>query len=147
MVDAYSVKPVDLVAGLLRALQEREIDRVLRDAAGFRMGPFELFDLTGLDVSHPVMESIYRQYYDEPRYRPTVITAEAVPTVLGGKRMGGLSVRGACDALHGGKQGHRRKLRSVCPGNLCDKAQQQRDIAGTREAVVAVLDQRHLHIA
>ncbi|WP_239520084.1 3-hydroxyacyl-CoA dehydrogenase family protein, partial [Stenotrophomonas maltophilia] len=39
-----------------------EIDRVLRECAGFRMGPFELLDLTGLDVSHPVMESIYQQY-------------------------------------------------------------------------------------
>src|SRR6266702_4619661 len=45
------------------------VDRILRDCAGFRMGPFELFDLTGLDVSHPVMESIYRQYYEEPRFR------------------------------------------------------------------------------
>ena len=39
-----------------------EVDRILRDAAGFRLGPFEVFDLTGLDVSHPVMESIFRQY-------------------------------------------------------------------------------------
>ena len=46
------------------------IDRILKLAAGFRMGPFELFDLTGLDVSHPVMESIYHQYYEEPRFRP-----------------------------------------------------------------------------
>ena len=28
-------------------------------------------DLTGLDVSHPVMESIYQQYYEEPRFRPS----------------------------------------------------------------------------
>jgi 3-hydroxybutyryl-CoA dehydrogenase len=33
-------------------------------------------DLTALDVSHPVMESIYHQYYEEPRYRPSVITAQ-----------------------------------------------------------------------
>ena len=38
------------------------IDRILKDQAGFRLGPFELMDLTALDVSHPVMESIYRQY-------------------------------------------------------------------------------------
>ena len=38
------------------------IDAILREAAGFRLGPFELLDLTGLDVSHPVMESIYHQY-------------------------------------------------------------------------------------
>ncbi|MCO6056008.1 3-hydroxyacyl-CoA dehydrogenase [Pseudomonas sp. MOB-449] len=46
------------------------IDSVLRDGAGFPMGPFELLDLIGLDVSLPVMESVYRQYYEEPRYRP-----------------------------------------------------------------------------
>jgi 3-hydroxybutyryl-CoA dehydrogenase len=46
------------------------VDAVLRDSAGFRMGPFELFDLIGLDVSLPVMESVYRQFYEEPRYRP-----------------------------------------------------------------------------
>ncbi|MEO6623928.1 MAG: 3-hydroxyacyl-CoA dehydrogenase NAD-binding domain-containing protein, partial [Burkholderiaceae bacterium] len=49
-------------------------DRILRDQVGFKLGPFELMDLTGLDVSHPVMESIYRQYYDEPRYRPSALS-------------------------------------------------------------------------
>ena len=52
-----------------------DIDAIMREQAGFRMGPFELMDLTGLDVSHPVMESIYRQFFDEPRYRPSAITA------------------------------------------------------------------------
>jgi len=46
------------------------IDAVLRVGAGFAMGPFELLDLIGLDVSLPVMESVYRQFYQEPRYRP-----------------------------------------------------------------------------
>ncbi len=58
------------------------IDRVLREAAGFRLGPFELLDLTALDVSHPVMESIYRQYYEEPRFRPSVITAQRLTAGL-----------------------------------------------------------------
>ncbi len=52
-----------------------QIDVVMREQAGFRMGPFELLDLTALDVSHPVMEAIYRQFYDEPRFRPSPITA------------------------------------------------------------------------
>jgi 3-hydroxybutyryl-CoA dehydrogenase len=52
------------------------IDRILKDQVGFKLGPFELMDLTALDVSHPVMESVYRQYYEEPRYRPSVITAQ-----------------------------------------------------------------------
>jgi 3-hydroxybutyryl-CoA dehydrogenase len=65
-----------------------DIDNVLRDAAGFRMGPFELFDLTGLDVSHPVMESIYAQYYHEPRYRPSPITAQRVVAGMFGRKSG-----------------------------------------------------------
>jgi 3-hydroxybutyryl-CoA dehydrogenase len=65
-----------------------EIDRVLRDCAGFRMGPFELFDLTGLDVSHPVMESIYNQYYQEPRYRPSPLTAQRLVAGLLGRKSG-----------------------------------------------------------
>src|SRR5690606_27104916 len=52
-----------------------QLDAIMREQAGFRMGPFELLDLTGLDVSHPVMESIYGQFYDEPRFRPSPITA------------------------------------------------------------------------
>ena len=64
------------------------IDRILRDQAGFRLGPFELMDLTALDVSHPVMEAIYRQYYDEPRYRPSVITAQRLAGGVVGKKAG-----------------------------------------------------------
>lgn len=65
-----------------------DIDRILRDVAGFRLGPFELFDLTGLDVSHPVMESIYRQYYEEPRYRPSPVTGQRVNAGLFGRKSG-----------------------------------------------------------
>jgi 3-hydroxybutyryl-CoA dehydrogenase len=65
-----------------------QIDRVLREAAGFRMGPFELLDLTGLDVSHAVMESIYNQYYQEPRYRPSPIAALRVMAGLLGRKSG-----------------------------------------------------------
>lgn len=64
------------------------IDRILRDQVGFKLGPFELMDLTALDVSHPVMESIYQQYYDEPRYRPSVITAQRLAGGVVGKKVG-----------------------------------------------------------
>jgi 3-hydroxybutyryl-CoA dehydrogenase len=64
------------------------VDRILRDQVGFKLGPFELLDLTGLDVSHPVMESIYRQYYDEPRYRPSAITAQRLAGGLLGRKTG-----------------------------------------------------------
>ncbi|BCM07057.1 3-hydroxyacyl-CoA dehydrogenase [Ralstonia solanacearum] len=77
----------------LRVVQEgvaafADVDAVMREQAGFRMGPFELMDLTGLDVSHPVMESIYRQFYDEPRYRPSRITAVRLAGGLLGRKTG-----------------------------------------------------------
>jgi 3-hydroxybutyryl-CoA dehydrogenase len=52
------------------------------------MGPFELLDLTALDVSHPVMESIYDQYYQEPRYRPSPITRSRLAAGLLGRKTG-----------------------------------------------------------
>ena len=82
----------------LRALQEGvasfpEIDAIMREqvrfsGGGFRLGPFELLDLTGLDVSQPVMESIYRQFYDEPRFRPSVIGAQRAAAGLYGRKTG-----------------------------------------------------------
>jgi 3-hydroxybutyryl-CoA dehydrogenase len=64
------------------------IDRILRDQAGFKLGPFELMDLTGLDVSHPVMEAIYHQYYEEARYRPNVMTAQRLAGGVLGRKTG-----------------------------------------------------------
>ncbi len=77
----------------LRVVGERvadfaTIDRILKDQMGFKLGPFELMDLTALDVSHPVMESIYHQYFEEPRYRPSVITAQRLAGGVVGKKVG-----------------------------------------------------------
>jgi hypothetical protein len=41
------------------------------------MGTFELMDLTGLDVSGKVMQSIFDQFQHEPRYRPSSLTPHA----------------------------------------------------------------------
>ena len=64
------------------------IDRILRDQVGFKLGPFELMDLTALDVSHPVMESVYHQYFEEARYRPSVITAQRLAGGVLGRKTG-----------------------------------------------------------
>jgi 3-hydroxybutyryl-CoA dehydrogenase len=64
------------------------VDRILKDQVGFKLGPFELLDLTGLDVSHPVMESIYHQYFEEPRYRPSVIAAQRAAGGVVGRKSG-----------------------------------------------------------
>lgn len=65
-----------------------DVDRVMTDAAGFRMGPFTLLDLTGLDVSQTVIESIYHQYYEEPRYRPNYIGKQRQMAGLYGRKTG-----------------------------------------------------------
>ncbi len=77
----------------LRLLQEgvadcAQVDAIMTGQAGFRMGPFELMDLTGLDVSHPVMESIYRQFFDEPRFRPSPLTTVRLAGGLLGRKTG-----------------------------------------------------------
>jgi 3-hydroxybutyryl-CoA dehydrogenase len=65
-----------------------DVDRVMTETAGFRMGPFELFDLTGLDVSNRVMDEIYGQFYQEPRYRPSPIAGRRVAGGLFGRKSG-----------------------------------------------------------
>jgi len=63
-----------------------DVDRVMREVGGFRMGPFELMELTGLDVTQPASELIYNQFFQEPRYRPNLIMRERYEAgVLGRK--------------------------------------------------------------
>jgi 3-hydroxybutyryl-CoA dehydrogenase len=64
------------------------IDRILVDAAGFRIGPFGLMDLVGLDVAHAVMKSMYSQYFEEPKYRPSFIAEPRVAAGLLGRKTG-----------------------------------------------------------
>ena len=64
------------------------IDRILRDALGFRMGPFELLDLTGLDVSQQVMEQVYNQFYQDDRYRPSHLGAQRLAGRILGRKTG-----------------------------------------------------------
>ncbi len=83
---AYSTEAQRILAeGIATAEQ---IDRILRDGPGFRMGPFELFDLTGLDISHAVMESVYQQFYQDPRYTPSYQAAQRVAAGLLGRKTG-----------------------------------------------------------
>lgn len=65
-----------------------DIDRVLRDCAGFRMGPFALMDLVGLDVAQRVMDSLYRQYFHEPRFAAAPLVELRVAAGLLGRKTG-----------------------------------------------------------
>ena len=54
------------------------MDAIYRDCGGFRMGPFELMDLIGMDVNFSVTQSVFDSYYGDPRYRPSVLQEEMV---------------------------------------------------------------------
>ncbi len=77
----------------LRLLQERiadveTIDRICRMQGGFRMGPFELMDLVGVDVGFEISKSFFHQSFGEPRWRPSPIAARYVAAGLHGRKSG-----------------------------------------------------------
>ncbi|MFV3415840.1 3-hydroxyacyl-CoA dehydrogenase [Pseudomonas sp. NY15436] len=83
---AYSTEALQMLKEGIA--EPADIDRILREGLGFRMGPLELFDLTALDVSHPVIESIYNQFYQEPRYRPAALTRQMLEAGFVGRKAG-----------------------------------------------------------
>jgi 3-hydroxybutyryl-CoA dehydrogenase len=64
------------------------IDQIMREAGGFRMGPLELLDLIGLDVSMAVTRSIYDSFFQDPRYRPHPLQERMVDAGLLGRKSG-----------------------------------------------------------
>ena len=64
------------------------VDAIMRDCVDFRMGPFELMDLTGLDVTFPASEQVYNQYFQEPRVRPTPLQRRRYIAGLLGRKTG-----------------------------------------------------------
>jgi 3-hydroxybutyryl-CoA dehydrogenase len=77
----------------LRLLQERvasheQIDRICRMGGGFRMGPFELMDLVGVDVGYEVAKSFTDLSFGEPRWKPNPIQARMVAARRLGRKTG-----------------------------------------------------------
>lgn len=77
----------------LRILEEgiadvATIDWAMRTLGGFRMGPFELMDLIGLDVNYAVTRSVFEGLYFDPRYRPSLTQRRLVEAGLLGKKSG-----------------------------------------------------------
>jgi 3-hydroxybutyryl-CoA dehydrogenase len=64
------------------------IDRVMRLGGGFRMGPFELSDLVGVDVGYDIAKSFYALSHGEPRWRPSGIPAQMIAAGRLGRKSG-----------------------------------------------------------
>jgi 3-hydroxybutyryl-CoA dehydrogenase len=65
-----------------------EIDRICRMGGGFRMGPFELMDLVGVDVGLDISRSFFEQSFGEPRWRPSPMTVKTVAAGHHGRKSG-----------------------------------------------------------
>jgi 3-hydroxybutyryl-CoA dehydrogenase len=77
----------------LRLLEEgvasaASIDAVIKESANFRMGPFELMDLIGNDVNYSVTKTIYKSYYQDQRFSPSILQKELVDGGLLGRKSG-----------------------------------------------------------
>lgn len=61
------------------------IDQLLK-SLGFKMGPFELMDLVGLDVNFAVTQTVYNAFFQDPKYRPHPIQQKMVESGLLGRK-------------------------------------------------------------
>ena len=80
-------------AEALRVLAERAadpatLDAIMREAGGFRMGPFELMDLIGLDVNIAVTRSVWEAFFHDARFTPSVTQHEMVAAGYLGRKAG-----------------------------------------------------------
>jgi 3-hydroxybutyryl-CoA dehydrogenase len=82
----YSLEGLRLLGE--RVADEATIDRVCRLGGGFRMGPFELTDLVGIDVNFEVAKSFWEQSFHEPRWQPHPIQARMVAAGRLGRKTG-----------------------------------------------------------
>lgn len=69
-------------------LTHDQIDRVMKGIGRFRMGPFELMDLIGIDVNFAVSRSVYEAFFHDPRFRPHPIQQRMVESGLLGRKTG-----------------------------------------------------------
>lgn len=65
----------------------KTIDTLIK-STGFRMGPFELMDLIGIDVNLSVTQSIYNSFHQEPKFRPSRIQQQKVDAGYLGRKSG-----------------------------------------------------------
>ena len=81
------------------------IDWAMRELGGFKMGPFELMDLIGHDVNYVVTETVWKQFYYDPRFKPAL----SQKRLLEAKFLGRKSGRGFYDYREGAQMPEPKK--------------------------------------
>jgi 3-hydroxybutyryl-CoA dehydrogenase len=75
------------IAGERLATME-QIDRIMKKAGNFKMGPFELQDLIGIDVNFSTTESVYQGFFGEGRFRPHYLQQRMLQSGKIGRKVG-----------------------------------------------------------
>lgn len=65
-----------------------QVDDAMRTLGNFRMGPFELMDLIGIDVNFAVTTTVYKDYFHDPKYKPSLLQQRMSEARLLGKKTG-----------------------------------------------------------
>jgi len=65
-----------------------QIDFVMKSQGGFKMGPFELMDLIGIDVNFAVTQSVYQDFFYDPKYKPSLLQQRMSEAKLHGRKTG-----------------------------------------------------------
>ena len=125
-------------AEALRLLQERvatheQIDRICRLGGGFRMGPFELMDLVGIDVGFEVAKSFTELSFGEPRWKPSPIQARMVAAGRLGRKAGRGLLRVSAGRAPTGPRTPSRASRAAATGEPVSIVGEGPVAAGLRE--------------
>ena len=65
-----------------------QIDDAMRTLGNFKMGPFELMDLIGIDVNFSVTKTVYADYFFDPKYKPSLLQQRMSEAKLHGRKTG-----------------------------------------------------------
>ncbi len=65
-----------------------QVDEAMKTIGNFRMGPFELMDLIGVDVNFSVTKTVYNEYFFDPKYKPSLLQQRMSEAKLHGRKTG-----------------------------------------------------------
>ncbi|OCA76772.1 3-hydroxybutyryl-CoA dehydrogenase [Chryseobacterium artocarpi] len=65
-----------------------QVDDAMKTLGNFKMGPFELMDLIGIDVNFAVTTTVYKDYFYDPKYKPSLLQQRMSEAKLHGRKTG-----------------------------------------------------------